>query len=85
MTCDELNCCQGTPFGYKSPEYAYGFYSSEQVYRASCGEGMVGEPVTITVERDAYHSVVSQADADAQALAAAQELAEAGLSCMAAT
>lgn len=71
-------CCQPTPFDYSSQQFS----NTEQNYTATCPEGLCGEPVSVTVPSGAYTSTVSQADADAQALAAAQAAAEDALSCV---
>lgn len=63
------------------PEETYG--NVEQNYTAYCPVGSVGEPVTVTIPALSYFSNESQAAADALALAAATEQAEAGLDCVA--
>ncbi len=57
------------------------FYNAPQTYTASCPSGSTGSDVEVTIPAGAYSSIVSQQDADAQALAAAQSQAVAGLSC----
>jgi hypothetical protein len=58
------------------------YLSREQTFTAECGEGLVGEPFTVTKLAGDYTSLVSQEDADAQALAAATDEANAGLTCI---
>jgi hypothetical protein len=53
-------------------------YTSTQSYTAQCPNGTLGNPITKSVTRT---SLISQADADSQALQAAQAAAEAELSC----
>lgn len=69
-------CCDNNPFNYEGRLT----FSSTEEFTATCPEGFVGEPVT---ESATATSMISQADADAQALAAATELAEAQLECIA--
>lgn len=57
------------------------YWNTEQAYTANC-EGGEGEPVTVTIQANTISSIVSQADADALALAAAQEQAEDQISCI---
>ncbi|MFD2717900.1 DUF5977 domain-containing protein [Hymenobacter monticola] len=54
-------------------------FTSTQTYTASCGTGFSGSPVTETFTAD---SNISQSDADAKALAGAQQSAEDGLFCL---
>lgn len=58
------------------------YYNSVQSYTASCPSGQAGEPVTVTTAAGLYSSTMSQADADAQAMAAAQQGAQSKLSCV---
>lgn len=57
------------------------YFSSTQSYTANCPIGGTGAPVTITIEAGTYSSIISQADADAQALAAATQAALLAISC----
>ena len=76
MSCDPLDCgCVGTLFEYRSDDQVF---TSTQSYTAECPDGYTGEPVTISATRT---SIISQADADALALAAATEEAIAALEC----
>ena len=54
------------------------YFTSTQSYTASCGANTSGAPVTRTA---GYTSLISQADADAHALAAAVSAANAALRC----
>lgn len=56
------------------------YWNNAQSYTAYCGSGLVGSN-TANVAQGTYYSLVSQALADAEALAAAVTEAEAGLSC----
>lgn len=83
LTCCNQNlfvgeCCQPKPFDYSSQQYC----NTEQSYTASCPEGLCGDPVTVTVPPNAFCSSVSQDDANAQALAAAQAQADEELECV---
>jgi hypothetical protein len=60
------------------------FLSTEQTYTASCPEGTTGDDVTVVKAAGLYYSVTSQADADANALAAATSEATAALVCVSA-
>lgn len=57
------------------------FWNTEQQFTAECPVGTVGDPVTATIPAHTYASSISQGDADALALAAAQVQAEDGLVC----
>jgi hypothetical protein len=57
------------------------FYNAAQSFTAYCPDGYEGEPVTVTKDAGSYSSAVSKADADAQALAAAEDEATDALSC----
>jgi hypothetical protein len=54
------------------------YFTSTQSYTASCGANTAGAPVTRTAS---YTSLLSQADADSQALSAAVSAANAALRC----
>lgn len=58
------------------------FYNAEQAYTAVCPSGQTGNPATATVPAGQYSSKLSQADADAQALASATTKAQAMLQCV---
>jgi hypothetical protein len=55
-----------------------GFYTGQQSFTATCPSGEIGSSVTASAT---YTSIVSQPDADAKALAAATQAAQAGLQC----
>ncbi len=57
------------------------YYNTEQSYLAFCPAGSSGSPAGVTVPAGEYCSQVSQADADAQALAAATSEAISDLNC----
>lgn len=57
------------------------FLNNAQSFTASCPSGFEGEPVSVTVPAETVPSRLSQSDADAQALAIAQDTAEAELAC----
>lgn len=83
LTCCQANpfvgeCCQPVPFDYSSQQ----FCNTQQSYTASCPDGLCGDPVTVTVPPNAFCSTDSQDDANEQALAAAQSLAESQLDCI---
>jgi hypothetical protein len=76
MSCDPLDCgCGQTLFSYRSDDL---LFTSTQSYTASCPEGYEGSNVTRSATRT---SVISQAAADALALAAATDEAIAALEC----
>lgn len=58
------------------------YYNAVQSYTASCPSGQAGEPVTIQIAAGQFSSTLSQADADAQAMAAAQDGAQSTLQCV---
>lgn len=70
-------CCQPTPFDYQAPVYR----NTEQCYTATCPSGQVGEPSRVCVPEGSYTSTISQAAADALALAAATSAANEALVC----
>ena len=57
------------------------FHNGPKSFTASCPVDTTGSDVTVAVAAGTYSSIVSQSDADAQALAAAQNQAVAGLTC----
>jgi len=57
------------------------FLNAAQTFVAECAEGNTGEPIEVTIAAGAYSSLVSQEDANALALAAATEQAQAALEC----
>lgn len=57
------------------------FYNVEQTATASCPSGSTGDDASATVAAGQFTSTISQADADAKALAEAQNQANAALSC----
>jgi hypothetical protein len=57
------------------------FSNTAQSYTAQCPEGYSGYPVTVTIPAGTIKSTISQADANAIALSAAQQQAEASLQC----
>jgi hypothetical protein len=57
------------------------FYNAPQSYTASCPTNTTGSDVQITIPAADYSSIISQADANSQAVAAAQQQATAGLTC----
>jgi len=59
------------------------YYNTVQSYTANCPSGQTGSPVTATIAAGTYSSSLSQADANAQALSAAQSQANSQLSCTA--
>lgn len=59
------------------------WYSTVQSYTATCGGGLVGNPVTVTNPAGYSSSSVSQAAADAASLAAATAAAKATIVCAA--
>lgn len=58
------------------------YVNDPQSYTATCPEGYVGDPVTVTVVEGMFGSDISQEDANAKALAAAKAAAEAALECI---
>ena len=56
------------------------FTSTEQTFTAECTEGNTGDPVAVTIPAGTY-SAATQEEADALALAAATEQAQAALEC----
>lgn len=58
------------------------FWNQEKTYTAHCPDGQVGADQTVTVPAHTVSSTISQADADAQALAQATNDANAALSCV---
>jgi len=58
------------------------FSNAEQTFTASCPGVTMGDDVTVTIPAGQFTSIVSQEDADAQALAEATSQAEAALSCV---
>lgn len=59
------------------------YYSTVQSYTATCSGGLVGTPITVVKPEKFATSTVSQADANATALAGATAAANALLSCAA--
>lgn len=57
------------------------FYNERQSYTASCPNGQTGDSVTVIKEAGTYHSALSVADANAQAISAAQQEANSRLAC----
>jgi hypothetical protein len=57
------------------------FYNNAQTATASCSSGQTGNPVSVTIPAGTVASSLSQADADTQALAQAQQQATAQLNC----
>lgn len=57
------------------------YWNEAQTYTASCPEGTVGSDVERTVAAGVHSSTLSQEDANAKAMAAARNEAEAALSC----
>jgi hypothetical protein len=57
------------------------YYNTVQSYTAQCPSGQTGSSVTISTAAGRFSSTLSQADADAQALAAATTAATAALVC----
>lgn len=57
------------------------YWNEAQTYTAECPAGTVGSDVTVTVAAGIHSSTLSQEDANALALAAAQSQAEEQLSC----
>jgi uncharacterized protein DUF5977 len=58
------------------------YRNSAQTFTAECLPSQLGDPVTVTIPRHSYLSLISQADADAKALNAAIEAAESELVCI---
>jgi hypothetical protein len=56
------------------------FGNTEQTFNAECPEGNTGDPVAVTIPAGSY-SAATQEEADALALAAATEQAQAALEC----
>lgn len=57
------------------------FWNEEQTYTAECPEGTAGADVTKTIAAGTFSSTISQDDANATALAEAQNQAQEALSC----
>lgn len=57
------------------------YNNTQQIYEAFCSLPFVGDPISSMVPADAISSLISQADADALALALAKTTAENLLSC----
>jgi hypothetical protein len=57
------------------------YFNTAQTFTATCTGG-TGAPVTVTIPANSYSSIVSQADANQQALNAAQSAAQAALQCV---
>lgn len=87
MSCPAVPCPPAPPdaearFSLASPTpsdcwSALLYYNTQQTYVDSCPEGSPTAPISVTVLANLYTSTVSQDDADNEALAAAQEEAEA--------
>lgn len=86
--CEPIECgtkTVGAPrysLDVENPPGATIYRNSSQTFTAECLPNQLGEPVTVTIPRHSYLSLVSQADADAIALSAAIESAESQLDCL---